>query len=183
MLIPSTTGVTGVCAQEMIPLLEASRTEAPTLHIASYWRMGIVGGTQQYSRTISHVGLTPEERGALIDRYGAKVVQSVLTTLRSRRYDKGLDKRAYAACLGGSSGVAIPGRSNSGKGINMSEIGRLEGDAEQAAIAKCGGTPGAQTESSCRGCCGCPHVCIGLLFFVGRSWTRACSTAPPTPSC
>ena len=88
MLIPSTTGITGVCAQEMIPLLEASRTEAPTLHVGSYWRNGVVGGTQQYSRTISHVGLTPEERGALSDRYGAKVVATVQTNLRGKRYDK-----------------------------------------------------------------------------------------------
>jgi hypothetical protein len=58
MLIPSTSGINGVCAQEMIPLLEASRTEAPTLHINSHWHKGVVGGTQKYTRTISHVGLT-----------------------------------------------------------------------------------------------------------------------------
>ena len=59
MLIPSTTGNNGVCAQEMISLLDASRTEAPTLHLNSYWHNGVVGGTQKVTRTISHVGLTP----------------------------------------------------------------------------------------------------------------------------
>ena len=102
MVIPSTCGGTGVCAQEMIPLLEASRTEEPTLHIASYWYKSIVGGTLQYSRTLSHVGLTPEERVALIDRYGAHVVQKVLKSLREQWYDKDLEKRAYASALGGS---------------------------------------------------------------------------------
>ena len=66
MVIPSTCGGTGVCAQEMIPLLEASRTEAPTMQINSFWHNGVVGGTLRYCKTISHVGLTPEERGALI---------------------------------------------------------------------------------------------------------------------
>ena len=104
MVIPSTCGGTGVCAQEMIPLLEASRTEAPTLHITSWWSNNVVGGTLKYSRTISHVGLTPEERGALVDRYGAHVVPKVLKCLRSQRYDKGLDKRAYASALGAAGG-------------------------------------------------------------------------------
>jgi hypothetical protein len=35
MLIPSTTGVTGLCAQEMIQLLDASHTEAPTRALAA----------------------------------------------------------------------------------------------------------------------------------------------------
>jgi hypothetical protein len=87
MVIPSTGGANGVCAQEMIPMLEASRTEAPTVHINSYWYKGIVDGTWQHTRTISHVGLTPDQRATLIDRYGTKVVQQALTVLRNRRYD------------------------------------------------------------------------------------------------
>ena len=46
--------------------------------------------------------LTPEERSALIERYGAHVVQKVLKSLREQWYDKDLEKRAYASALGGS---------------------------------------------------------------------------------
>ena len=88
MVIHSTCGVTGECAQEMIPLLEATRTEAPTQHIAEYWHKGVVGGTLKYSSTISHVGLTEEERTALIHRYGPTVVKQVLSNLRNSKYDK-----------------------------------------------------------------------------------------------
>jgi hypothetical protein len=49
----------------------------------------------RYARTISHVGLTPEERGALIDRYGALVVNKVQMNLWQQRYGKGLDKVTY----------------------------------------------------------------------------------------
>ena len=49
--------------------------------------------------------------------------------------------------LGGTSTMAIEGRSDheKGKGKHINQIGRLEGDAEQTAVAKCGGTPDAQT--------------------------------------
>jgi hypothetical protein len=99
---------------------------------------------------------------------------------------QGLDKSAHAVRLGGSVGVAIQGRSNHDKGIHTDRMeDRMEGDAEQAAITKCGGTPtaNAQTEASCHGCCGHPLVFIGLLFFAGRSRKMACSTVAPPLSC
>ena len=98
-------GCLGPCGQEMKPLLDASYTDEPRLHVYSCKYMN--NGRERTStfKTLSRVSLTDAERTRLTLKYGTKIVKIALTCWRKVHFDKGLDKRAYSSKTGGSTSV------------------------------------------------------------------------------
>ena len=93
-MLPHLRDVALDCALEMLPLLEASQAKEPKLHVSLHASSNVLSAdVVAYTKSWSHVGLTSEERCALVDRYGETVVTRVLSNLR-KQFDKGMNKRA-----------------------------------------------------------------------------------------
>ena len=102
-----TTGLESPCAVDMQVYLDATKTDKPARILTSYWRHADPNSTLQYNVTVSHVDLSPEARGHLIDEYDSVTVTTVLAMLRRLVYDKGINKSEFK-----TGNVAIDGRSN-----------------------------------------------------------------------
>ena len=78
------------CLKDMIPMLEASRTdELRVVDVQAFtsWAVGLSHGVQ-YRRTISHIKLAPDKRGSLDECYGQSLVSKTLESLRTKWFDK-----------------------------------------------------------------------------------------------
>ena len=89
-------------------MLQASYTDEPRIDAHSFTFLRRNKWTTATSKTLSHVSLTDHQRSSLTEKYGHKLVKTVLTRLRVDRrgtfrgFDAALDKSAFSTRYGGS---------------------------------------------------------------------------------